>query len=91
MIHVTCGPLEGIIIFLLKTLPDELFSMEELCHIDLHEELKTPMMDSIPHMMGRRPWIHCTIEIMDFGFGGTWKPPGDDIVAPCTWTLAFRG
>jgi hypothetical protein len=62
-----------------------------LCHFDLHGGLKTPKMDVIPHKMGRGPRSHCTLEMMDVAFGGTWTPLGDDMIAPSTLTLAFGG
>jgi hypothetical protein len=40
MIHVTCGPLEGVLVCLCRTFPGESFSMEEQGHLDLHRGLK---------------------------------------------------
>jgi hypothetical protein len=81
---VTRGPLEGILVCLCRTLQGVSYSMEEMFHFDLHGGLKTPRMDAIPHSMGRGPQIHCTLEMMDVAFGGTWTTLSDDIVAPCT-------
>jgi len=33
--------------------------------------LKTPRMDTIPHMMGRGPRSSCELEMMGISFGGT--------------------
>jgi hypothetical protein len=91
MIHVTCGPLEGILVCLCRTFLGVNYSMEKLCHFDLHGGLKTPRMDSIPHGMGRGPRSICRLDVIDVSFGGTWTTLDDDIIAPCTWTLSFGG
>jgi hypothetical protein len=39
MIHVTCGPLDGVLVFICRTLPGKIFSMEEQGHLDLHKGL----------------------------------------------------
>jgi hypothetical protein len=45
--------------------------MEELFHFDLHEMLKTPRMDAIPHMMGIGPQSICVKGIEDTAFART--------------------
>ena len=64
--------------------------MEELCHFDLHGGLKAPRMDAIPHR-GRVPQSLCEQRIEDIAFGGTLTTFEDDIIALCTWMLAFGG
>jgi hypothetical protein len=53
----------------------------------LHGGLKTPRMDSTPHGMGRGPWSHYTLEVMDVAFGGTWTTLDDNIIAHFSWML----
>jgi hypothetical protein len=40
MIHVSCAPLEGVLVCLCKTLLGESFSMEAQDHLDLHRGFK---------------------------------------------------
>jgi hypothetical protein len=65
--------------------------MKKLCHFDRREGLRTPRMDAILHKLGIGPQSHCTLEMMDVAFGGTWKTLEDDIIALGTWTLASGG
>jgi hypothetical protein len=91
VILVTCGTLEGVLVYIYKTFPCEIYSMEELCHFDLHGGLKTPRMDAIPHRMGRGPQISCAHEVMNVAFGGTLTTLEDDIVSIYTLTMDFGG
>jgi hypothetical protein len=64
--------------------------MEDLCHFDLHEGLKTPKIDAIPHRMGRGPWSLYVQGIEGVAFGRTLTTLEDDNIwsfAPRHWPL----
>jgi hypothetical protein len=64
MIHVHCGPLEGVLACICRTFLGVIFSMEGLAHLDLHKGLKP-----VGWMMCS---THCMLEKINFTFGGTW-------------------
>jgi hypothetical protein len=91
MIHVTCGPLEGVLVCLCRTLPGGKPFHGRIVPFDLHGGLKSPRMVTIPHRMGRGPRSSCAHEVMNVAFGGTLTTLEDDIIALCTWMMTFGG
>jgi hypothetical protein len=65
--------------------------MKKLFHFDLHDGLRTPRMDDIPHRLDREPWSLCVQRIENVTFGGNLTTFEDEIISLLSRTLDFGG
>jgi hypothetical protein len=81
---VTCGPLEGILVCLCRSLTGESLNMEAHGSLDLHLGHEAHMLDDAPPLLG-------TTWMRDIAFGNFLLSIGGDSLSFPTPTFSFGG